>query len=91
MTVNIEAENIKAQSGDEIQTSDLKLKFNQGNQKDASASFTIIDKLYETVSTFDFALKYWPSYVNYRAWHTSGAYAFRTIDNLFYPQVYGAL
>lgn len=82
---------VDAKAGDEIIFGDLALKYNGINKQEGDASFTVVDNKFTTESSFDFGLKYWASYVNYHVWHTSGAYAFRQIDNLFKPLPYSEL
>jgi hypothetical protein len=54
-------------------------------------SFTIIDKHSESENKFNFALNYWPSFVDVNGAMNSGAYVFRTIDNLFATLPYSQL
>jgi len=53
-------------------------------------NFRLTDLKTNSSQLFDFGLKYWPSYINYRNQH-SGPYIFRPIDNLFYPFTYSEL
>lgn len=54
-------------------------------------NFKLFDKQTGKTQTFDFTLKYWPSYVEYDNLEDSGAYVFRPIDNFFYPFPYSEL
>lgn len=51
----------------------------------------MIDKDSKTENAFNFALNYWPSFVDYHQNHNSGAYDFRPIDNLFSSLPYSQL
>ena len=55
---------------------------------EANINFNIIDKKFNSTNKFDFGLRYWPSYCNYKHQSSSGAYAFRPIDRLFYSMTY---
>jgi len=74
------------------------LKFNRGLAKESSLSFSIVEKEFNTESFFDFLMRYWPSYTNkldssspFWNFHNSGAYDFRTIDNLWESLAYSEL
>jgi len=54
-------------------------------------SFTVIDKSSNSENKFNFALNFWPSFVNVNGAPNSGAYDFRPIDNLFANLPYSQL
>lgn len=88
---NLEAPQEQLKSGDTIENENIILKFNEGRQKDSALNFSILDKKSNTENVFDYLSRFWPSYCKKYAWHNSGAYDFRPIDNLFEPLVYSEL
>jgi len=80
------AKQAEAISGNRISGNETYLMFNKADKKDSSITFNMSDD-----KTFEFNLKYWPSYVQLDNCQNSGAYDFRPIDNLFEPLPYSHL
>ena len=87
-SVNLERPIKTAVAGDSIETNEIKLEIGLTSANNALVNFNIVDKVFGSNHSFDFGLRFWPSYLNYHMWG-SGAYTFRPIDHLFTPLPYG--
>jgi hypothetical protein len=93
-SLNNEVPQEALKSGDFVENKNLKLQFNQGNTKESSLNFSILDKEFNSENVFEFLMRYWPSYCNNSPsgnGHNSGAYDFRPIDYLFESLTYSEL
>ena len=67
-SANIEASVETLKAGDQIESEEMILEFNSADKKDCQMEFTIIEKSSMSEDQFQFALNYWPSYVNHNHW-----------------------
>ena len=86
--IDREANSTVAKLGDTLENDNLKVELGETNKLESNINFNIIDKKFNSSNVFDFGLRYWPSYCNYLHQASSGAYAFRPIDNLHYTLTY---
>jgi len=77
-------------SGDAITAGNVELKIMDTDADSTLYNFAIKEGDAEPLS-FNFGLRYWPSYVEYHDHQCSGAYAFRPIDHLGYSLPYTSI
>jgi hypothetical protein len=86
---DLEVKAVPATEGDFIESPEFLLRLGATVAKESNVNFSLFDKRHNTTEALDFGLRYWPSYVKYgQESSNSGAYAFRQIDNLYYPLPY---
>mmetsp|Transcript_518 Transcript_518/g.537 ORF Transcript_518/g.537 Transcript_518/m.537 type:complete len:182 (+) Transcript_518:1523-2068(+) len=79
---------VMTSNNNKITVLDRSLEFTGVDSTEQVMNFKLTNTTSKKSNTFDFGLKYWPSFTSSDTSHNSGAYIFRPIDNLFFPITY---